>query len=83
MDYLSRETPYHFELKLGKTYEDAVNFLETGQMQMASLGAVTYLEAHARFNAVPILRSLNEDGQPFYRSLLVMRAESPVQAWRI
>jgi phosphonate transport system substrate-binding protein len=80
MDYLSRETPYHFELKLGKTYEDAVNFLKTGQVQMASLGAVTYLEARAQFNAVPILRPLNEEGKPFYRSLLVVRAESPVQS---
>jgi phosphonate transport system substrate-binding protein len=80
MDYLSRETPYRFELKLGKTYEDAVNFLETGQVQIASLGAVTYLEAHAQFNAVPILRPLNEEGKPFYRSLLVVRAESPVQS---
>ena len=80
MDYLSGDTPYRFELKLGKTYEDAIHFLETGQVQIASLGAVTYLEAHARFNALPILRPLNEEGRPFYRSLLVVRAESPVHS---
>tara|TARA_Y100000588_G_scaffold295758_1_gene316091 strand:+ start:720 stop:1061 length:342 start_codon:yes stop_codon:yes gene_type:complete len=27
MDYLSNRTPYQFELKLGKTYEDALAFL--------------------------------------------------------
>ncbi len=80
MDYLTRETEYKFELKLGKTYEDAVEFLKTGKVQIASLGAVTYLEAHARFGAVPILRPLNQLGKPYYRSILVVRNESPIKS---
>lgn len=77
MDYLTRETPYKFELKLGKTYEDAVEYLHNGDVQVASLGAVTYLESHALYNAVPILRPLNRYGKPTYQSLVVVREESP------
>ena len=79
MHYLTSQTPYRFELKLGKTYEDAVNYLRQGEVQIASLGAVTYIEAHALFGAVPILRPLNKKGEPFYRSIIVTRKDSDVK----
>ena len=79
MHYLTSQTPYRFELKLGKTYEDAVNYLRQGEVQIASLGAVTYLEAHALFGGVPILRPLNKDGEPFYRSIIITRKDSDVK----
>ncbi len=80
MDYLTRHTPYEFELKFGRTYEDAVRYLEEGITEIASLGAVTYLEAHARFGAVPILRSLNKEGEPYYRSIIIVRKDSSVES---
>jgi len=79
MHYLTSQTPYRFELKLGKTYEDAVNYLQQGEVQIASLGAVTYLEAHALFEAVPILRPLNKKGDPSYRSIIVTRKDSDLK----
>ncbi|MFQ6114221.1 MAG: phosphate/phosphite/phosphonate ABC transporter substrate-binding protein [bacterium] len=80
MDYLTENTPYHFELKLGKTYEDAVRYLCSGEVQIASLGAVTYLEAHKQCGAVPIVRPLNKEGNPYYRSITVVRNDSPLQS---
>ena len=79
MHYLTSQTPYRFELKLGRTYEDAVEYLRQGEVQIASLGAVTYIEAHALFGAVPILRTLNKNGEPFYRSIIVARKDSDVK----
>ena len=79
MHYLTSQTPYRFELKLGKTYEDAVAYLGQGKVQIASLGAVTYVEAHSRFGAVPILRPLNRDGEPAYRSIIITRNDSDVE----
>lgn len=79
MDYLTAETSYQFELKLGKSYEEDVRFLEQGVTQVAFLGAVTYLEAHARFGAVPILKSLNKTGEPFNRSIIVVREDSDIR----
>ena len=80
MDYLTAHTPYRFELKLGKTYEDAVRYLRDGEVEIASLGGVTYLEAHAEFDARPVLRPLNPDGEPFYRSVFIVRDDSPLRA---
>ena len=80
MDYLTAQTPFTFELKLGKTYEDVVRFLEQGAIQVASLGAVTYLEAHARFGASPILRSLNGNGEPLNRSVIIVRKDSDIRS---
>jgi phosphonate transport system substrate-binding protein len=79
MEYLTQHTPYHFELKLGKTYEDAVAFLRDGKTDIASFGAVTYLEAHKTFGAVPILRPLNKMGKPFYRSIIITRVDSDIR----
>lgn len=79
MDYLSAETPYRFELKLGKTYEDAVHFLREGKVDICSLGGLTYLEAHAEFGALPLVRPLNREGEPHYHSLFIVRQDSPLQ----
>jgi phosphonate transport system substrate-binding protein len=80
IDYLTQNTPYQFELKLGKTYEDTVNYLASGVIDVASLGALTYLEAHQRFGAIPILKPLNARGQPFYRSIIIIRNDSPIHS---
>lgn len=79
MDYLTLQTPYRFQLKLGKNYDEDVRFLEEGVTQVALLGVVTYLEAHARFGAVPILKTLNRDGEPFYHGIIVVREDSDIQ----
>jgi phosphonate transport system substrate-binding protein len=79
MDYLTEKTPYQFELKLGKNYDEDVKFLEQRITQVALLGVVTYLEAHARFDAVPILKTLNATGDPFYRSIVIVRKDSDIQ----
>jgi len=80
MDYLTQNTPYRFELKLGKTYEDTVNFLANGEIEVASLGPVTYLEAHKRCGAIPILKPLNAQGEPFYHSIIITRNDSPIHS---
>lgn len=79
MDYLTANTPYRFVLKLGKTYEDAVDFLCKNDVQVASLGGLTYLEAHKRCGAQPVVRPLNKTGKAFYRSIIVVRKDNPIQ----
>lgn len=78
MDYLTEKTPYRFELKLPKSYVDAVQMLKTGQVQIESLGDVTFFEANREFGAVPVVRPLNQYGNPDYRSVIIVREESPI-----
>lgn len=79
IDYLSQVTPYQFELKLGKTYEDEIQLLKNHTAQIVSFGAVTYLMAHHLFDARPILKPLNKEGSPFYRSIFIVRDDSDIQ----
>lgn len=79
MDYLSEVTPYRFELKLAKSYEEAVALLRSGEVEFASLGDVTFTEAYLSFQAVPLVRPRNAAGEPWYRSVIVVRRDSDIQ----
>ena len=79
MDYLTAETPYRFELKISRDYPEAVRYLKEGVTQISSLGDVTFAEACAEYAAIPILKPLNKSGLPFYRSAIIVRADSPLK----
>ena len=79
MDYLTAETPYRFELKISRDYPEAVRFLQQGVTQVSSLGDVTFAEANIEYQAIPILKPLNRDGTPFYRSAIIVRQDSPIK----
>ncbi len=78
MDYLTANTPYRFELKLSRNYHEAVEFLRDGTTPVASLGDVTFAEAHQSFGAIPILKPLNASGEASYHSILIVRDDSPI-----
>ncbi|GAB4271153.1 MAG: PhnD/SsuA/transferrin family substrate-binding protein [Deferrisomatales bacterium] len=80
VDYLNEATPYRFELTLTRSYEETVEALRDGRAQFASLGDVTFARAFRTFGAVPLVRPLNADGAPFYRSIIVVRRDSPVRS---
>ena len=79
MDYLTANTPYRFELKLSRNYHQAVQYVLDGTTPVASLGDVTFAEAHAKIGAIPILKPLNADGSPYYHSIIIVREDSSVQ----
>lgn len=71
MDYLTKNTPYRFELKLSQDYRDIISFLKNREVQVALLGGVTYLEAKKEFDVTPVIRPLGPDGKPFYRCVFI------------
>lgn len=79
MDYLTAHTPYRFELKIGRDYTEALHFLRSGVTQISSLGDVTFVEAHLKYGVLPILKPLNSNGTPYYRSAIIVKKDSPLQ----
>jgi len=79
LDYLSGKTPYRYELVLKKNYEDTVNALGAGEMDVALLGPLTYLEAHVKYGAVSILKSRGADSTTTYKSVIISKKDSPVR----
>jgi phosphonate transport system substrate-binding protein len=80
VDYLSRVTPFRFNLKLGRSFEETALDLERGVTQIAILSTMTYLEARARFGAVPLVRPRGEQGQALTRGAIVTRVDGGITA---
>ncbi len=79
IDFLSDNSPYKYELVLRKTYEDTINSLGAGEIDVALLGPLTYLEAHADYGAVCILKGITEKGKPLNRSVVITRKDSGIK----
>ena len=80
LDYLAERTPYAYELVLKKNYEETVTALGSGEMDVALLGPLTYLEAHARYGALSILKSRGPDGAPDYKCVIITKKDSPIRS---
>jgi phosphonate transport system substrate-binding protein len=80
LDYLASKTPYTYELVLKKNYEDTVNALGNGEMDVALLGPLTYLEAHAKYGAISILKPKGGDGTTRYRTVIIKKKDSPISS---
>ena len=78
MDFLSERTPYRFTLRLCSDYNEAVHLLITKQAAAAFLGSYVYLRAHEEHGVIPILKPLNNELEPFSRSVLFTTAAKPV-----
>jgi phosphonate transport system substrate-binding protein len=78
LDYLGAKTGTQFELTLKKSYQEVVKGLGNGEFYLALLGPLTYLDAHARYEAVPIVKSIGSGNEPFYQSVIVVGPNSRV-----
>jgi phosphonate transport system substrate-binding protein len=80
LDYLADKTHYKFELVLKKNDEETVTALGSGEMDVALLGPLTYLEAHVRYGAASILKSKGPDGAPSYKCVIITKKGSPIKS---
>lgn len=80
IDYLNQNEKYHFELKLSTSYSETVNQLVNGEVAIAFFGTLLYINAHNRYGIVPILKPLNEDFKPFFRSVLFTKENSEINS---
>jgi phosphonate transport system substrate-binding protein len=79
MDYLNTGSRFRFELRLGRTYQETVEQLIRGDVAAAFLGTYIYVRAHELFGVRCILMPLNENGEPYSRSVLITVAGSPIR----
>lgn len=80
MDYLTRNTPYKFELKISRDYEETIKSLVEGTTDVTSIGDGGLMEAMLLHGAVPIVKPLNEEGKPLYRCYFIVPANSPLRS---
>lgn len=80
MDYLSSATGYRFELKLSTNYEQTLQQLVRGDVAAAFFGSYLYVKSHEIYNITPVLKPLNENMQPFFRSVLIAPVTSSINS---
>lgn len=80
IDYLSRETPFRFVLRLSNSYEQTISQLEEDKIQMAFLGTFLYLQARKNHAITCILKPLNSQFEPHFHSVVVTRSDSPMRS---
>ncbi|MBP3191350.1 PhnD/SsuA/transferrin family substrate-binding protein [Natronogracilivirga saccharolytica] len=76
MDYLGRESDYHFELVISRSYIETVQGLGSGELDAAFLGSYIYTKSRDEYNIIPILKPLNKNGEPFFHSVVIVREDS-------
>ena len=80
IDHLTDQTPFLFRLSPGRNSDDLLRYVEERMAEVVPLGAVSYLEAHNQFGAVPLVRPLNRDGDPVSYCVFVVREDSPIKS---
>jgi phosphonate transport system substrate-binding protein len=78
VEYLSSRTGQAWTLKVTSSYEETVEDLCAGHVTLAYLGPLTYVRAHARCGAEPLLR-LRTHGQIVFHSDILVRSDSPFE----
>ncbi len=78
LDYLSEKTPYRYELVLKRNYKETVEALGRGEVDVALLGPLSYLEAYAKYGALCILKPKGKNGAARCRSIIFTRKDSPI-----
>ena len=79
MDYLTRNSPYQFVLRLNTTYQQTVDELADGQVSAAFLGTYIYMQAYDRHAVTSLLKPLNENGEPLSHAVVITRLESSIR----
>jgi len=79
MDHLTAHTPFLFQLRLARTSDDLLRYVEERMAEIVPLSSVSYLESHVQFGAVPLVRPLNRESQPVTQSVFVVRRGSPLR----
>lgn len=80
MDYLTQSSDYNFELIISRSYEETVQQLADSEVDAAFLGSYIYVTSREKYRLKPILKPLNENGEPFFHSVMITREDSGIDS---
>ncbi|WP_414562155.1 MULTISPECIES: phosphate/phosphite/phosphonate ABC transporter substrate-binding protein [unclassified Anabaena] len=82
--YLQQIVKRPVNIQLAKNYETAVDLLVTEKVEMAYLGALTYIQAHDRNpNIKPLVLPIEQiTGRPWYTSVIIANSERGINSFQ-
>lgn len=78
LKYLGKKTGYKFELHFTEEYESNITALGKGKTQFAFMGALSYIQAHQRYNVQCLVRGLNPQNRDKYRAVIFTSPNSKI-----
>lgn len=79
LKYLESATGYKFKLRFTPKDGKIIDDLGEGVVDFAAIGAVSFIQANLKYGAVPMVRGLNESNIAKYRSMIVVKPNSPIR----
>lgn len=79
LKYLENATGYRFKIRFTPKDARIADDLGKGLLQFAAVGADTYIEAREKYDAIPLVRGLNQYGKAEYQSVIVTALNSPIK----
>jgi phosphonate transport system substrate-binding protein len=76
--YLGGVLGQPLRLVIARSYDEQIEMIASGRADFAYIGPTPYVRAR-KLSKVEILGGESEDGQAFYQSALVVRADSPIE----
>jgi len=79
LKYLENTTGYRFKLHFTSKNSSAVDELGKDVTQLSAIGATSFLEAQAKYDAISLVRGLNKQNKAEYQSVFVVRPNSKIR----
>lgn len=76
---MEKETGYSFVWLGSKTYDDVIDKMRTGMADIGYVGPFAYVDAQDDFGVKLICRTLSEESEEFYHSMIIVRKDSGIQ----
>lgn len=76
---MEKETGYSFVWLGSKTYDDVIDKMKTGTADIGYVGPFAYVDAQDSFGVQLICRTLSEESEEYYHSVIVTRKDSGIK----
>ncbi len=76
-EYLTETVGITFTLRIGKNYRDLIDNIGQDMVDVAYMGPAPYVQMVEGYGKKPILAQLETNYSPFYKGMIVVRADSP------
>lgn len=76
VDYLSTETGFEVQLRVGTSYQEHIDALGHDRIDLAYIGPVGYVQMVDRYGQKPLIAVQEVNGQPFFQGVILARVDS-------
>lgn len=77
--YLSEKTNHAIRVTVSASYQDHVNRIGGGDLDIAFLGPSLYIELERQFGEIPLLARMEIKSRPRFQGTIIVRQDSPLE----